>query len=345
MQRTKLQIFEHSIDSSNDSGFDLRRLMLNVLNMPSTRTVAVIDIGSNSIKLLVAGPTESGEDIHTIFAETIETRISSGIGSELPRLSPKAMEAGIIAVSELIRLARIHQPLAIRIVATSAVRDALNGLEFAQQIEYKTGHTVDILDGSEEARLIGRGITTDPQLSTLKNFLQIDLGGGSLEIIHFQNHRIDKAISLQLGAVRLSERFITDFEAPLNEATTEAIQNHVRETLKKITISLQPNQPIVATGGAVIITRAILAAQADIEIEERSPVITLSEIAQLRKQLAALYLHQRMAIPHLPAARADILPAALLTIETALQTADAKQLTHSFRNLRYGIAAELLQAV
>ncbi|MGB0344764.1 MAG: hypothetical protein ACPGGJ_05140, partial [Coraliomargarita sp.] len=106
---------------------------------------------------------------------------------------------------------------------------------------------------------------------------------------------------------------------------------------------LPPGQPIVATGGAVIITRAILAAQVGLKIEDRPPVITLSEIAQLRKQLAALSLHERMGIPHLPAARADILPTALLTIEAVLQSASAEQLTHSFRNLRYGIAAELLE--
>ncbi|MGC6455431.1 MAG: Ppx/GppA phosphatase family protein [Coraliomargaritaceae bacterium] len=312
--------------------------------MSPNQTVAVIDIGSNSIKLLVASSTQSDEKIQTIFAETIETRISSGISRELPRLSSEAMESGIRSVCELLRLAFIHQPKAIRIVATSAVRDALNGREFTQQVEHKTGHKIEILSGPEEARLIGRGLATDPQLSTLKNFLQIDLGGGSLELIDFKNHQIEQAISLQLGAVRLSERFLHDREALLDPATATAIQNHVSDTLRKSTISFQPGQPIVATGGAVIISRAILAAQADLTIETRSPIITLSEIAQLRKQLAALSLHERMGIPHLPAARADILPTALLTIEAVLQAANAKQLTHSFRNLRYGIAAELLQA-
>ena len=121
--------------------------------MPSIQTVAVIDIGSNSIKLLVASPSESGEDIQNIFAETIETRISSGIGSELPRLTPKAMEAGVHSVSELIRLALAYQPQAIRIVATSAVRDALNGREFTKQVENKTGHRIDILSAQKKPAL------------------------------------------------------------------------------------------------------------------------------------------------------------------------------------------------
>ncbi len=313
--------------------------------MPSIQKVAVIDIGSNSIKLLVASPSESREDIQNIFEETIETRISSGIGNELPRLTPKAMEAGVHSVSELLHLALAHQPQTIRIVATSAVRDALNGHEFTKQVENKTGHRIDILSGPEEARLIGHGLATDPYLSTLNNFLQMDLGGGSLELIDFKNQQIHQAISLQLGAVRLSERFLHDREAPLHQATATAIQNHVSNTLRKSTISLQPGQPIVATGGAVIITRAILAAQVGLKIEDRPPVITLSEIAKLRKQLAALSLHERMGTPHLPAARADILPTALLTIEAVLQSASAEHLTHSFRNLRYGIAAELLETV
>ena len=317
--------------------------MFDLQAMPSAARVAVIDIGSNSIKLLVARAAPGDSAIEALFAETIETRISGGIGGELPRLAPEAMEAGIRALSELLRLALLHKPGAIRIVATSAVRDALNGRDFARQVQTATGHAIDILSGPEEARLIGRGLATDPQLTTLDRFLQIDLGGGSLELIHFSKHRIEQAISLQLGAVRLSERFLPDREAPLDPAIAQAIQAHVSHALQNSGMPLPPGQPVVATGGAVVVTRAVLAAEAGIDIETRSPCITLEEITRLRRRLARLNLHQRIAVPHLPAARADIFPTALLTIETVLQAARADRLTHSFHNLRYGIAAELLE--
>ena len=98
--------------------------------MPSPKTVAVIDVGSNSIKLLVARSGKTPGSVEAIFAETIETRISTGISQALPSLTEAAMAAGCRTITELVRLAQGYQPKTLRIVATSAVRDATNAKQF-----------------------------------------------------------------------------------------------------------------------------------------------------------------------------------------------------------------------
>jgi exopolyphosphatase/guanosine-5'-triphosphate,3'-diphosphate pyrophosphatase len=313
--------------------------------MPSPETVAVIDVGSNSIKLLVAKPGLTAGSVEAIFAETIETRISTGISQALPSLTEAAMTAGCRTIIELVRLAQGYQPKSLRIVATSAVRDATNAIQFIELVFEATGLEIQILSGAEEATYIGTGLRCDPQIAGIHNFIQMDLGGGSLELIRFAHGHIEQALSLQLGAVRLTEQFIADRAAALATDTDTAarIAAHVCEALQASGFSFEPDAgPLIVTGGALTVTRAVLAAQNDQTIEQRCPVLHKQEITQLKAILMALPLHERMAVPHLPAARADIIPAALITIDSVLEYAVRDRVTHSFYNLRYGIAAELL---
>ena len=311
--------------------------------MPSPETVAVIDVGSNSIKLLVAQSGNTTGSVATIFAETIETRISTGISQALPSLTEAAMAAGCQTITELARLAQGYQPKTLRIVATSAVRDATNAIQFIELVNEATGREIQTLSGAEEATYIGKGLRCDPQIAGIHNFIQMDLGGGSLELIRFAHGQIEQALSLQLGAVRLTEQFIADRDAALSAETADRIAAHVSDALQSSGFSFEPNAaPLIVTGGAFTVTRAVLAAQNDQTIKQRCPALHKQEITALKAALMALPLHERMAVPHLPAARADIIPAALITIDSVLEYAARDRVTHSFYNLRYGIAAELL---
>ena len=313
--------------------------------MPESPTVAVIDVGSNSIKLLVARAGQAPGRVETVFAETIETRISAGISRELPSLTEAAMAAGLATIEDLVHLARDYQPAALRMVATSAVRDAINGMDFIDRVRERTGIDLQVLSGTEEATYIGKGLRADPQIEDVHRFNQMDIGGGSLELIHFDQDQIKQAISLQLGAVRLSERFIQDRDAPLDASTQAAIREHVHASIAASGFNFDAGAgPLIATGGAIVVTRAVLAAQAGLKIEERPAYLSKAEIGKLAAELCALPLHERMATPHRPAARADILPTALITIDAALELAALDGLTHSFYNLRYGIASELLES-
>jgi exopolyphosphatase/guanosine-5'-triphosphate,3'-diphosphate pyrophosphatase len=311
--------------------------------MPSSEIVAVIDVGSNSIKLLVARSGNTPDSVETLFTETIETRISAGISQARPCLTETAMQAGCQTITELVGLAHNFQPNSLRIVATSAVRDATNAPQFIALIYQATGIELQILSGTEEATYICKGLACDPQIGGSSRFIQMDIGGGSLELIRFQQGTIVQALSLQLGAVRLTERFIHERDAALSNQTVAAITAHVQQQLTDSGFSFAEDAgPMIVTGGAFTVTRAILAAQAGMTIDARTPKLLLPEITALKDKLIHLPLHDRMTVPQLPVSRADIIPAALITIDTVLNVAQRSSVTHSFYNLRYGIAAELL---
>jgi exopolyphosphatase/guanosine-5'-triphosphate,3'-diphosphate pyrophosphatase len=304
--------------------------------------VAVIDVGSNSIKLLVAASDESG--INSLFTETIETRISTGISQNLPRLGDEAMKEGCNTICQLIRIAREYDPSEVTIVATSAVRDAINGQDFIDMVFEKTGIHIHLLSGTEEATYIGHGLACDPQLAGAEDFIQMDIGGGSLELIRFNKAEIAQALSLRLGAVRLTERFVTNRDAPMTRDIETAIDAYVRAELAQSNFKFTPKKNrLVATGGAFVVSRAILAAQKGQKINEHHPVLHIDELQALKEQLCALPLHERLTVPHLPASRADIIPTALITIISLLKHARRERVTHSFYNLRYGVAAQRLK--
>ena len=307
-------------------------------------TVAVIDVGSNSIKLLVARAGAKSNNLETLCSETIETRISGGISCNLPSLNEDAITAGTVTIAKLQNMAQSYQPDRTAIVATSAVRDAVNGDDFVQNVAEATGLQIRTLSGTEEANYIGQGISCDPAIGGMTSFLQTDIGGGSLELIRFEDSQIQQAISLQLGAVRLTERFVKDADAPITLKIESSINKYVTEQLISSNFDFSPAElPLIGTGGAYTVSRAMLLAETDSDIEHTSPHLERSTFSQLKNKLAPLPLRERLSIPHLPAARADIMPTALITIDALLEVANRSSLTHSIYNLRYGVAANLLK--
>jgi len=307
------------------------------------RAVAIIDIGSNSIKVLVAAPAAGGL-LTVLKTRTIDARISAGISRTAPRLTDAAMAAGLDAIQALLADVATFAPERIVLVATSAVRDAANGPEFRERVRAATGHAIRILSGDEEANLIGRGLTCDPALSLLQDFHVFDLGGGSLECLTFRQRRIERAASLQLGCVRLTERFIADPASPIPASALEAITQHTRATLasSSFAFALPADAAAIATGGTITVSRAIIAARAGQTLESSEPRVTIAQLRELLAWLAPMTLAERKTVPGLPAARADVMPAALATLIAVADTGGIKVYRHSLFNLRYGLAAEAL---
>lgn len=306
-------------------------------------SVAVIDIGSNSIKMLVARRDRAG-GLQTLKSRTLDARISAGIAQAKPTLSEEGMLRGLGAVRELVAEAAEYAPGRIVLVATSAVRDATNGAVFRQRVKAATRHDIRILTGEEEANYIGRGLTCDPALADLRDFFVFDLGGGSLECLSFGNRRIKQALSLQLGCVRLTEKFIKDPAAAVPAAALEAVAAHVRAELEKSGFKFTPAPPAaVFTGGSMSAVRSIQGAKQGLRLEQTPALIEVPVMRDLLAALAPLPLAQRKAVPGLPAARADVFPAALATMLAVAEAAGLDRFHHSLHNLRYGLAAELLE--
>lgn len=305
--------------------------------------VGVIDIGSNTIKLLVAARAPGG-GLDTVHYAVEEARLGRGLGAAQPTLAADARARGIAAIARLLTLARTFNPITIALVATSAVRDAANGAEFVAEVCRATGATVRILTGEEEANAIGRGLAADPALAGAQDFYLVDLGGGSLECLEFRARRVAQATSLRLGCVRLTERHIADAAAPFTAAQRNAVATAVRDAFSTdgFRFTLPAPAVAVATGGTVTTVRAMLAAGQGGTLAESSTTVTAAELEQLLAATGALPLPARRQVPGLPPARADVFPTALATILEVARLAGAPRLTHSFYNLRYGIADELL---
>jgi exopolyphosphatase/guanosine-5'-triphosphate,3'-diphosphate pyrophosphatase len=305
-------------------------------------SVAVIDIGSNSIKVLVAERDAAGL-VRSLKSKTIDARISAGISKADPQLSEEGMARGLAAIRELLADATPFAPGRTVLVATSAVRDARNGADFRARVKAATGHDIRILTGDEEANLIGRGLTCDPALVDLKDFYVFDLGGGSLECLLFRDRQIAQAASLQLGCVRLTEKFIKDASAPLVQTEASALARHVQDELKRSGFRFPIIAPAaVFAGGSMSTVRAIKGARHGLTLEETPATIGTDTLGDLLDELAPLTLDERKAIPGLPSARADVFPAALVTMITVADYAHIERFHHSLHNLRWGLAAEAL---
>jgi len=308
-------------------------------------SVAVIDIGSNSIKVLVAARSTGGE-LKALKSRTIDARISAGLSRGDPRLAPEGMARGLAAIRELLADAAVFAPTQIILVATSAVRDAANGAEFRAQVRAATGHDIRILSGDEEANLIGRGLTCDPALVALQDFYVFDLGGGSLECLLFKDRKIIQAQSLQLGCVRLTEKFIPDVSAALQVGESTAIALHVRDELKRSGFRFPITAPAaVFTGGSMTTVRILKGALHGVKLDETPAVVSTESLAFLLDEIAPLTLAERQAVPGMPAGRADVFPAALVTMLAVADYAHIDQFHHSLYTLRWGLAAEALSVL
>ena len=311
--------------------------------MPLSPAVAVIDIGSNSIKLLVAVRGPDG-GLSALQHRTLDVRISAGLGRTAPALSESGMERGLAAVQTLLADAAAFAPARTVLVATSAVRDAGNGALFCARLRAATGQTVRILSGDEEARLIGRGLNCDPALRALADFYVFDLGGGSLECLAFSGRAIAQAASLPLGCVRLMETFVADPDGPFVAAAATAIAAHVAAVVGTagFSFSLPAGVPAIGTGGTLTTVRMVLAARAGRSLEQTDPRLALGELRGLLAGLGARSLAERRRVPGLPPARADVFPTALATVIALAEIGGFDGYLNSLYNLRWGLAAEAL---
>ncbi len=221
--------------------------------------VAVIDIGSNTIKLLVAG---NGNPLHVIAEESSYTRIIKGVDSINPRLPEENIEESCHSIKSLVQHAYKYSPQRIVVAATSAVRDADNGDILSRGVFKSTGYKLQVLSGVEEALAISRGVALDPGLAGIKRYYLIDLGGGSLELIDYSFDSINQLASLPLGAVRLKDDILKNVNTVLDEEAVKTIQQSVIEVIHSSGFKfLQIGQPLVVTSGSLRVAKNLISRQ------------------------------------------------------------------------------------
>lgn len=290
--------------------------------MPNT--VSIIDIGSNSIKLLVANKSGSlKEDFRG-------ARIGEGISEKDFIIREDVIQRNITAIIELLNETKSYNPDLTIITGTSAVRDALNREEFCNRVKQATGFPVRILSGEEEALTIARGIATDPHIKAYSEFCHFDIGGGSLECIHYKNNKILLANSLPLGIVRLTEKFIKDPTQPIPSSEIQTIIRVVDESVHNFPIK---GVPLIGSGGGFSEAKKIL---------KKNSVLLLTDLESLLNKLSSIGMQERITQYNILPFRADVMPAALAIIIALARKSESKEIIHSRFSLRFGLAAQAL---
>lgn len=284
---------------------------------------AAIDIGTNTVKLLVADAR--GEEVISVLSKDKTTRLGQGVEASR-RLSGAAIARTVEAIGQFVAEAGRLGATQIVAIATSAARDALNRDEFVQAVRAQCGLDVQVICGQREAELIFRGVSSDPAWSK-QPILVLDVGGGSAELIQGQGGRIERYRSLPLGAVRLTEQF--------GDSNFAQVCRHVRAGLADALAGYEPRgRRLIGTGGTITTLARMEHGQADHVRLSRDCVRARVE------KLNAMPLAERKKVAGLPPERADIIVAGGAVFVVAMELLGAGELTVSVRNLRYGALVE-----
>ena len=299
---------------------------------------AAVDIGSNSTRMLAAEVTP-GEPPRSLASEREVTRLGESV-FRTGRISLEAMD-GVMRV--LARMAETYRKLGVsgvRVVATSAVRDATNSAEFISRASSTLGVPVEIITGREEARLIHQGVMARwPQSG--KSVLIVDIGGGSAEIIASRDGQLLDAASKPLGAVRLQENFLAA-DPPASRALHQ-LAEFVDEKLDETVLSMGTKwDRVIATSStaAAVVCAVNEVPRAKREDADRLRVTTV-QVRQLYRRLASLNLEGRRKVPGIGPRRAEIIVAGAGTLLRILERFDAQAMYYSAAGVRDGILADL----
>ncbi len=270
--------------------------------------VAVVDIGSNSTRLLIAD-VDDGRVTDELERISVVTRLGAGVDAD-GRLRDDAMERVYSTLADFRALIGRHHAGTALAVLTSAVRDAANGEEFAGVVERRFGLTPHVLTGDQEAQLSFLGATSDRDPSDTTPTLLVDIGGGSTEVVIGTGREAEFHVSNQVGVVRQTERHIhTD---PPTDAELEAVREDARAVLRRGVPAERRED--VKRAIAVAGTATSLAAIAQ-ELDPYDPervhgyVLSRTESEAILRRLASMPLAERRHVAGLDPARAPTIVA------------------------------------
>ena len=302
---------------------------------PGHRRVAAIDIGSNSIRQIVADVSPEGS-IQVVDEMKAAPRLAAGLGST-GELSNSSIGAALEALDRMATLARQLGATRIDAVATSAVRDAANAGAFLSDIARATGLKVRVLDGDEEARLSFRSAVAHFDMGVGRSVI-VDIGGGSLELALTAEGVLEHLGSLPFGAIRLTERFLSSGITPKGvRRLRSAIADDIRAELPRRDWR---GAQVIGSGGTFTNLAGIYLARQGI-LTARSvhaARIPRADLEHILDMLAEMTPEERRQVPGLNPERADIIVAGIAVAAEVVRRIEAREIVVS----RYGIREGLL---
>ncbi|MEO8906285.1 MAG: Ppx/GppA phosphatase family protein [Polyangiaceae bacterium] len=300
--------------------------------------IATIDIGTNSVLLLVAAV--SGGALKPVVERATVTRLGEGVDRNR-RLLPEAAERTLACLADYAGTLREQGVTRLDAVGTSAMRDAAGGQEFVARAAQILGVAPRVIDGNEEARLTFAGALSG--LPIAGNVMVFDIGGGSTEIVVGEigpaGRKIAAAVSLDIGSVRLFERHVRS--DPPSQSELLAVEQDIALALKG---APAPTVPAALVGVAGTVTQ-LAALELELARYDAARVhgseLSRTTVDRLADKLAASTLAQRRVLPGMEPSRADVLVVGSAIARAVLHWSGATKLVVSDRGVRWGLCQEL----
>ena len=298
--------------------------------------VAVVDIGSNSGRVMVFRP-EAGGHLHVLAGSRASLRLARDL-DRTGRIPPEALERAFEALRDFRAIAGGSGVRRFEAAGTSALRDAANGPPFIQKVKRELGITIRILSGLEEARFGFLGAVGGLPVDDGVFF---DLGGGSLQVGRFRRRRLVGALSVPLGSLRVSDAFLKS--DPPTPREIRKLRDHVRETLDEAgVVALAAGEQLVGTGGSLRNLARVDQRASDYPIARlHGYELTRRRLHEIALSLASERQKKRARVPGLNADRRDSVVGGALVIETLMEALEADAVVVSGQGVREGLALSM----
>jgi exopolyphosphatase/guanosine-5'-triphosphate,3'-diphosphate pyrophosphatase len=302
--------------------------------------VAGIDCGTNSIRLLIADLPDDGGELRDVTRHMEIVRLGQGV-DRTGALAPEAIERTRVALARYadeIAAAAVDR---VRMVATSATRDASNAHDFHDMVMATLGTPAEVVTGAAEAALSFSGAVIGLAPDLPRPYLVVDIGGGSTEFV-VGSSTVDAAISVDIGCVRMTERHLRG-DPPTAEQIAAAradISSTVERALSKVDGTRA--RTVVGLAGSVTTVTAIALGLPEYDAERiHHSRVRFDEVAAVTGRLLGLTRQERLAIPVMHPGRADVIGAGALILQTILEKVGAPAVVASEHDILDGICYSL----
>jgi exopolyphosphatase/guanosine-5'-triphosphate,3'-diphosphate pyrophosphatase len=298
--------------------------------------VAAIDIGTNTVRLLVAESRRPGlpghESLVDLDRRVDVVRLGQGVDAT-GRLADDAIERTLRVLTTYGEALRSWRPEKVRVVATSATRDAANREEFLDAVALAVGSKPEMISGSREADLAFAGVLS--AYSADVSTVVVDLGGGSTEFV-YGRERVEYSISVDVGSVRLTERVLG--EGPSDAAAVSAARRHADELLAAVDLPGRPDRVVGVAGTFTSLAAINLGLAVYDSNRVDGSALTTADLAGLVEELAGKTTDEIAALGPIDGRRAGVLTAGAIVAERALLATGSDELIVSEADLLDGVA-------
>ncbi len=323
--------------------FDLEPSRKVPLKLHSSKTIGIIDLGSNSARLLLVHIAPDGA--HSIL-NRVKHMVRLGENAfETKLLQEAAIERTLFVLGSFMEMCKQYEVTEILPMATAAVRDARNSTEFLLRVREKTGLELQVISGHEEARLICLGVSSGLP-SSLGLRVYIDIGGGSTEVAVANAHGTECLDSLKVGCVRLTNSFLNDYPDKVPKNIFAAMCNYVKSKASHTTGRLkhfQLTELVGSSGTALALQNIGHRLQYGTAPSSEQNTLSLEGLLLASKHICNLTADERRLLPGVNNRRAEVLVAGAAILQTLMEDFNFSQITVSNRNLQDGILMDYLQ--